>query len=78
MDKHFRRLLITIYKWYHQMLMCFQRYESNACSKITLSFGGRGSLIDYIGLQGEGVVKGVQKKDYVIFEWSLILILNGG
>ena len=68
MDEHFCRLLITIYKWYHKMLTCFQRYKSNACSKLRhlLVVGGVINRLHCIaGGRGGGV--GSPKKDYVIF-----------
>ena len=37
--------------------------------------GGRSSK-DYSGLQGDGGGLGGPKKDYVIFEWSLIIQLS--
>ena len=44
--------------------------------KIRNLLGGRGrSSKDYIGLQGGGL--GSPKKDYVIFEWSLVAVTGG-
>ena len=54
------------------MVKRFQRFEYLFKNYVIFWGGGGRSSKDYIGLQGGGL--GSPKKDYVIFEWFLILI----